>query len=65
MQNNVRVIEAMPEQTSIEVLRGNCPECGQQQNIFGGWPNGYLINHTCEKCKQEMIFKVNRQEKLI
>jgi len=65
MINKIEVLEVMPTPTGIEKIVINCPACGHFQTIFGGWPNGYLQTHKCEKCGVEMILKINKQEKLV
>lgn len=65
MQNNVKVLEVVPENTGIEKIELKCPECGEFQSIFGGWPSGHLIQHKCKKCNFDLILRVTRQEKLI
>lgn len=65
MQNNIQVLEVAPLPTGIEKIEVVCPACGKFQTIFGGWPNGNLIPHKCEKCGVELILKVNKQEKLV
>jgi len=64
MTNVKQVLEVAPEKTGIEKIEIVCPACGKFQTIFGGWPNGQLIPHKCEKCSVDLILSVNRQEKL-
>jgi hypothetical protein len=64
MINQTPVLDVMPEPTGIEKITINCPACGTFQTIFGGWPDGALIKHKCEKCSADLVLQVSRQQKL-
>lgn len=65
MQNNVKVLDCVPEETGIQKIEIKCPECGEYQSIFGNWPGEHLVQHKCKKCGFDLILRVTRQEKLI
>jgi uncharacterized Zn finger protein len=59
------MIDVMPVNAGIEKIAWQCPKCGEYETIFGGWPNGHLIQHICKKCGHVSVLRVNFQEKLI
>lgn len=65
MSTQSKVLEVIPENAGIEKVEIKCPDCGEFQVVFGGWPSGYLLPHVCRNCKAKLVLQINRQEKLI